>query len=48
MTDWFYSLAVVITLIFIICFVVIFFCSLKIYRNVEETLIKTRRRDKDE
>lgn len=48
MNNWFYSLAFVITLIFIICFIVIFFCSLKIYRNVEETLIKSKRKNKNE
>lgn len=45
MTNWFYFLAVGITLIFIICFFIIFFCTLKILSNVEQTLIKSKRKN---
>lgn len=48
MTNWFYLLAVAITLIFLLAFIVIFFCALKIYRNIEETLIKTKREKKND
>lgn len=48
MTNWFYFLAVGITLIFIICFFIIFFCTLKILSNVEQTLIKSKRKNDNE
>lgn len=43
MTNWFYFLAIFITVIFIICFVVIFFCALHIYYNVERSLVKAKK-----
>lgn len=42
MTNWFYFLALGITLLFIVCFVIIFFCALKIYYNVQRSLLKAR------
>ena len=48
MINWFYSLAFIITAIFFISFVIIFFCALKIYGNVEEALIKIKRKKKNE
>lgn len=51
MTNWFYFLAIAITVIFIVCFVVIFFCALQIYYNVEVSLTrstKKTRENKDE
>lgn len=38
MNKWFYFLSILISLIFLICFVVIFYCSLNIYLNVEKTM----------
>ena len=48
MTNWFYFLALGITLLFIACFVIIFFCALKIYYNVQRSLVKARRKRKNE
>lgn len=48
MTNWFYFLAIGITLVFIVCFVIIFFCTLQISVNVEKTLIKSKRKKSDE
>ncbi|QQP28654.1 hypothetical protein [Lactobacillus ultunensis] len=48
MTNWFYFLAIGITLIFIISFIVIFICAMQIYYNVERTLIKSKRNKKNE
>ncbi|RVU71174.1 hypothetical protein EJK17_03795 [Lactobacillus xujianguonis] len=44
----FYTLSLIISTIFVISFIIIFFCALKIYFNVEKTMMKNKRNDQDE
>ncbi len=46
--NWFYYLSVIISVIFAITFLVIFFCAYKIYGNIEQALMKSQKGELDD
>lgn len=46
--NWFYYLSVIISVIFAIAFLVIFFCVYKIYGNIEQALMKSQKGELDD
>ena len=46
--NWFYYLSVIISVIFAIAFLVIFFCAYKIYGNIEQALMKSQKGELDD
>lgn len=46
LTNWFYILALIISAVFAIAIIVVFICTLKIYFNIEKTLLKIKKNTK--